>query len=107
MWRNTRLFILFATRRPPSCQFASWTGRSGVILLTLLAATTGGCSTPLNVHPPRDESAALSDVVQLTSGFTRAGEAYFSPDQRWIVFQASTQADPNYAMYLARLRRSG
>ena len=45
----------------------------------------------------------LSDVVQLTTGFTRAGEAYFSPDMKWIIFQANTP----YQMYVAELKWQG
>src|SRR5688500_14909434 len=45
----------------------------------------------------------LTEIVQLTSGFTRAGEAYFSPDMKWIVFQADTP----YQMYLAELKWQG
>src|SRR5688500_2473443 len=45
----------------------------------------------------------LKDVVQLTTGFTRAGEAYFSPDMKWIIFQANTPDQ----MYLAELEGQG
>ena len=47
---------------------------------------------------------ALSDVVQLTSGFSRAGEAYFSADSKWIIFQATPQGEQHYQMYVARLK---
>lgn len=49
----------------------------------------------------------MNDVVQLTSGFDRAGEAYFSADGNWIIFQATPRGEQHYQMYLARLRRSG
>jgi Tol biopolymer transport system component len=50
------------------------------------------------------EAAMLSDVVQLTSGFDRAGEAYFSPDMRWVIFQATPKGQRHYQMYVAPLR---
>ena len=46
----------------------------------------------------------LSDIVQLTSGFARAGEAYFSPDVKWIIFQAAPQGEAHYQMYVAKLK---
>ena len=49
----------------------------------------------------------MSDVVQLTSGFPRAGEAYFSSDVKWIIFQAAPQGEQHYQMYVARLRWQG
>lgn len=50
---------------------------------------------------------ALSGVVQLTHDFDRAGEAYFSPDMQWIIFQATRSGETQYAMYVARLSRTG
>jgi len=58
---------------------------------------------------------AFAEPIQLTSEaqFARAGEAYFSPDSRWIIFQAvpheEENADPGappvYSMFVAKLRR--
>jgi len=53
-------------------------------------------------HP---QEASLSDVVQLTSSFARAGEAYFSPDGQWIIFQAAPADQQHYDMYVAKLKR--
>ncbi len=47
--------------------------------------------------------AALDDVTQLSSNFSRAGEAYFSADMKWIVFQATPAGEQHYQMYLAPL----
>lgn len=69
--------------------------------------------------PPLDwstlEAPQLTHHVQLTTRdqFVRAGEAYFSPDGRWIIFQAvatpkeGQAPEPFYAMYVARLVRDG
>lgn len=59
------------------------------------------------------EAHALTDHIQLTfaEDFAKAGEAYFSPDERWIIFQAVPTAEatatysPHYAMYVAKLIR--
>ena len=50
---------------------------------------------------------AFSEIVQLTSGFDRAGEAYFSPDGNWIIFQATPKGEKHYAMYVAKLEKDG
>ena len=62
-----------------------------------------------------EEAPMLTGHTQLTfpARFVKAGEAYFSPDGNWIIFQAIEKAaegaevDPFYAMYVARLERSG
>ncbi len=61
------------------------------------------------------EAPFLTDHVQITSRdmFLKAGEAYFSPDARWVIFQATpvppgdAQPDKHYSMYIARLARDG
>jgi WD40 repeat protein len=66
----------------------------------LTALLGAGCAS----HPPTSEKGILENVTQLTSGFNRAGEAYFSPQMDWIVFQASQHGEPGYQMYIAPLR---
>lgn len=69
--------------------------------IVLGAATAAGSS--LGQEP------YLADLVQLTHAdqFARAGEAYFSPDGRWIIFQAVPAGGTtgSYSMYIARLVR--
>src|SRR4051794_10917498 len=63
-----------------------------------------GCAQPeFNEAPNLSESDSLSDIIQLTSGFDKAGEAYFSPDMRWIIFQAVPHGEQQYQMYVAPL----
>lgn len=58
------------------------------------------------------EAPLLTDHVQLTfrDRFDRAGEAYFSPDARWIIFQAVPAPPPgeapgdHYSMYVAEVQ---
>jgi TolB protein len=73
-------------------------------LLTLLVVTP--LATAQTTQPAERETA-LSDIVQLTTGFARAGEAYFSPEMKWIVFQASKERDAHYQMYVAPLKWEG
>lgn len=45
------------------------------------------------------ESRWLANVRQVTDGFVKAGEGYFSPDQKTIIFQATTAEYPFYQIY--------
>ena len=45
------------------------------------------------------EGQHLSNVRQVTSGFVKAGEGYFSPDGRTIVYQAVSADYPFYQIY--------
>ena len=94
--------------------------------MIVTALSAAACSAqPGNAGgPPRGEAPAaldwknleapvLSHHVQLTSRdqFLKAGEAYFSPEGKWIVFQAvptpasGKAPDPHYSMYVAKLTR--
>lgn len=74
-------------------------------LVPLLA----GCNPEYNWRPPDHENQVLADVVQLTrsSDFDRAGEAYFSHDMKWVIFQAAPKGEQQYQMYLAPMRYDG
>src|SRR4051795_5032090 len=56
--------------------------------LFLLAIAAGWATHEFNTTVTKKEKDSLSHVMQLTHGFDRAGEAYFSSDMRWIIFQA-------------------
>ena len=45
------------------------------------------------------EKDCLSNVRQVTSGFVKAGEGYFSPDGTQIIYQAQPQDYPFYQIY--------
>jgi Tol biopolymer transport system component len=45
------------------------------------------------------EGKYLDNVRQVTSGFVKAGEGYFSPDARTIIYQAVPQGYPFYQIY--------
>jgi Tol biopolymer transport system component len=48
---------------------------------------------------PSIEAKFLSDVRQVTEGFVKAGEGYFSPDAETIIYQAVPQDYPFYQIY--------
>lgn len=86
-----------------------------LLLLLVLAPLAPAAARP--DEPVLDwraaEAPGLTGHVQLTfpDAFARAGEAYFSPDAEWIIFQAipvPTGDEPPstiYSMYVAKLRR--
>src|SRR5947207_13655776 len=45
------------------------------------------------------EPKFLSNIRQVTSGFVKAGEGYFSPDGQQIVYQAQPLDYPFYQIY--------
>ncbi|HEY7115032.1 MAG TPA: hypothetical protein VH475_00510 [Tepidisphaeraceae bacterium] len=79
-----------------------------VPILPLILGLIAGCHAPeFNPTPTTAEADSLADPLQLTHNFARAGEAYFSPDMKWIIFQASVQPNEPYQMYLAQLKWDG
>src|SRR5262245_32641007 len=76
------------------------------VISLALVVIAFGCAQPFNPHPTTSEADTLSDVVQLTSGFDRAGEAYFSRDMAWIIFQATPKGEKQYQMFVAPVIRA-
>ncbi|MBX3412964.1 MAG: PD40 domain-containing protein [Pirellulales bacterium] len=48
---------------------------------------------------PSIESKYLSNIRQVSEGFVKAGEGYFSPDGKQIIFQAQPRDYPFYQIY--------
>jgi Tol biopolymer transport system component len=76
-----------------------------LISAALIVFVVAGCAR--RTIPTTSEDGILIHPIQLTSGFERAGEAYFSPDMRWIIFQAAMAGEEHYSMYVAPLKRDG
>jgi TolB protein len=86
-------------------------------MLSLAAATAAlVLAQPASDQPESDpaaESRYLSDIRQLTfaEDWAKAGESYFSPDGKAIVFQAvpapeeGEEPSPHYGMYAAKMIR--
>ncbi len=66
------------------------------IAFTLATLALVGCEAM-----PTKESDTLTDITQLTTGFEKAGEAYFSNDVKWVIFQATPRGEAQYQMYVA------
>ena len=81
--------------------------RSSLVLAILTCFGTcfagDAASRPSDTGTTTSEADTLSDIVQLTRGFDRAGEAYFSTDLQWIIFEAVPHGQQHYQMYLAHL----
>ncbi|MDX2132874.1 MAG: hypothetical protein SFY69_12560 [Planctomycetota bacterium] len=81
--------------------------------MLILAIVASACVAQPETDWREAEAPLLRNPVQLTfrEQFVRAGEAYFSPDGEWVIFQAipapapGAEPDPFYAMYVAKLRR--
>jgi TolB protein len=74
--------------------------------LAILLGVLPSCSKAQEPTTAPRESDVLANDIQLTSGFDRAGEAYFSPDMSWIIFQATPKGEKQYQQYVAPVRRS-
>src|SRR5215213_5126456 len=74
-----------------------------IVIVCLLALVSGCVQPEYNPTAMKSESEALTDIIQLTDGFDRAGEAYFSRDMKWIIFQAFPKGEDQYQMYVAPL----
>ena len=60
------------------------------------------CAAPLGAEEPslsEFEGTYLSNLRQVTTGFEKAGEGYFSPDGKTIIYQAIRSEYPFYQIY--------
>lgn len=76
----------------PACGFAALIAPSLAALLFVLSSNVSHAEDAL-------ESKYLSNLRQVTDGFVRAGEGYFSPDGKTIIYQAVTKDYPFYQIY--------
>ena len=49
------------------------------------------------------EARHLGNIQRVTFGLPRAGEGYFSPDGKWVVYQAYPVGYPFYQIYVQKL----
>ena len=81
-----------------------------VIRTTLLASLVFGsvaAAAESAAAPKSIEGEFLSNIRQVTSGFVKAGEGYFSPDGKQIVYQAVSKDYPFYQIYTQPLQAAG
>jgi Tol biopolymer transport system component len=71
------------------------------MLSLVLALSVGADPAPWE----KDEAARLANVKQVTTDFVRAGEGYFAPDGRRIIYQAEEKdtGNPFYQMFVQDL----
>ena len=73
----------------------SWFLALGVLLATVGTVEAQSASdTAVSI-----ETTYLKNIRQVTSGFVKAGEGYFSPDATQIIYQAITKDYPFYQIY--------
>jgi Tol biopolymer transport system component len=77
--------------------------RFAIVFATAISALLAVADEP---EPAAGPEESLSNIIQLTSGFEKAGEAYFSPDMTWIIFQATPRGQQQYQMFVAKLKRA-
>ncbi len=68
-------------------------------LLVLLAATALGQNPASTSEADALEAAHLKNIRQVTRGFAKAGEGYFSPDGKTAIFQAALPGQDDYQIY--------
>ena len=75
------------------------------LTLLLLFIFFGSGSTTNGEEPAKSsaESKFLSNIRQVTRGMVKAGEGYFSPDGKEIIYQAVPQDYPFYQIYTQAL----
>lgn len=73
----------------------AWSLRAGALLLAI-ATTAGALATD---QSSTLEPKYLSNIQQVTTGWVKAGEGYFSPDGQSIVYQAVMEGYPFYQIY--------
>lgn len=77
------------------------------LLTSMLAIGIASCLIADQVFEVERESLFLKNICQLTNpsmGFSKAGEAYFSPDGSTIIFQAVPHGEDQYQIYTLDLK---
>src|SRR2546430_2672993 len=74
-------------------------------MLFLFAALALAADSPPADDWQKQEAQYLSNIRQITTDFVRAGEGYFSPDGKKIIFQAeeAKSGNPFYQIYVMDL----
>jgi Tol biopolymer transport system component len=76
---------------------------AALLLLLSVVLLIGRSARGEDPPPASIEPTFLSNLKQVTFDFAKAGEGYFSPDAKLIVYQAITKEYPFYQIYLQPL----
>lgn len=82
---------------------APWRMLVGSAMMAFGIASYASHSEPARLAPAQGEETSLIDVVQLTSRFERAGEAYFLPDGQWLMGSGRRSGDGTTQVFAARI----
>ncbi len=78
-----------------------------ILILASLLLIAAAAALPLHAAETDDEAAVeprfLSNIRQVTRRFVKAGEGYFSPDGKQIIYQAVPRDYPFYQIYTQSL----
>ncbi len=79
------------------------------IFLILTLSQPPAAAVPSGEDWQKSETASLKNIRQLTTEFARAGEGYFAPDGKSIIFQAEEKAtgNPFYQIFTLGLDEKG
>ncbi|MGL4423193.1 MAG: TolB family protein [Gemmataceae bacterium] len=74
-----------------------------IVLSVMMAAPPGTAGTGTDWTTA--EAAYLTNIKQVTTGFVRAGEGYFAPDGKQVIYQAEEKdsGNPFYQIFLQNL----
>src|SRR4051812_10833634 len=67
--------------------------------LLTLTALLGAEPAPSTAEVAANEAKHLKNIRQITFNFSKAGEGYFRPDGKAIIFQASKPGEDDYQIY--------
>ena len=70
-------------------------------LVTLAAEPAAATLSP--AEAARLEAKHLTNIRQVTTGFAKAGEGYFRPDGKAVIFQAAQPGENDYQIYTLEL----
>ena len=75
-----------------------------LLFLTLVILAAEPAAAPLTpAEVERLEAKHLTNIRQVTTGFAKAGEGYFRPDGKAVIFQAAQPGENDYQIYTLEL----
>ncbi len=98
-----RIRVLLNSTSPQPSRSSGRISRDMAAMFTVCVLLAGRTCSPVAAADESLESRYLHNVRQLTSDFVKAGEGYFSPDAKTIIYQAVLRGYPFYQIYTQTL----